>query len=233
MTNINHGYKILHTYTIDEIFTKITIDKTLPDEIIYNNGDLKDSIKRTQIIKELLFRDGFKCMKCKITPSYFALGKDNAGRWHLDLYGKDLEQDDHMFTIDHIYPKSRGGENKIENYQLLCKKCNEKKGNKIEGEDYSNNINPKRQYIDKKLMSLTQQIKGIINKLKNKVIICIKEQDGFTVGKEYKILDLKIRINKKNNIKYEFVSLNDNGVKVFSNFDNFITKIDYIKIKNK
>ncbi|MFW6225700.1 MAG: HNH endonuclease, partial [bacterium] len=182
---------------------------------------------------ELLFRDGFKCMKCKITPSYFALGKDNAGRWHLDLYGKDLEQDDHMFTIDHIYPKSRGGENKIENYQLLCKKCNEKKGNKIEGEDYSNNINPKRQYIDKKLMSLTQQIKGIINKLKNKVIICIKEQDGFTVGKEYKILDLKIRINKKNNIKYEFVSLNDNGVKVFSNFDNFITKIDYIKIKNK
>ena len=232
MTKINHGYKILHKYTIDEIFKKLSADKTLPNEIIYNNGDLRDSIKRTQIIHELLHRDGFKCMGCDIKPSYFALGKDNAGRWHLDLYGEDLEQDDHMFTIDHIHPKSKGGGNIIENYQLLCKYCNEKKGDKVEGEVQPTMINTKRHYIDKKLTSLTEQIKGVTNKLKNKIIVCVKEQDGFTPNKEYKVLDFKIRINRKNNVRYEFSTVNDKGEKVLSSFDNFITKVDYIKIKN-
>jgi len=42
--------------------------------------------------------------------------------------GKKLSGKDK--TIDHIIPKSRGGQNKWENVVLCCKKCNKKKGNK-------------------------------------------------------------------------------------------------------
>lgn len=35
--------------------------------------------------------------------------------------------------IDHIYPYSKGGTNKISNLQVLCKKCNISKSNKING----------------------------------------------------------------------------------------------------
>ena len=33
-------------------------------------------------------------------------------------------------TLDHVYPKSRGGDNGWENLVTACKKCNQKKGNK-------------------------------------------------------------------------------------------------------
>lgn len=34
-------------------------------------------------------------------------------------------------TIDHINPTSNGGKNNIENLQILCQRCNKRKGNKI------------------------------------------------------------------------------------------------------
>ena len=35
-------------------------------------------------------------------------------------------------TIDHIVPKSRGGTSNIENLRLICRKCNNKRGNRVE-----------------------------------------------------------------------------------------------------
>jgi hypothetical protein len=32
---------------------------------------------------------------------------------------------------DHIYPRSKGGQNTVENVQLLCGQCNRKKGNRV------------------------------------------------------------------------------------------------------
>ncbi len=229
----NHGYEIYKKYKITDIFEYLEKNNTLPDNLIYSDNDLKDSIRRIQIIKDLINRDGDLCIGCKLKAEYFALGKDKINRWHLDLYGGDILDDEHMFTIDHIHPRSKGGANKLENYQLLCKICNEDKGDGINGEKSIKNINIKKYYIDKKLASLSEQIKGVFTKIKNKELICINKQEGFTIGNEYRALDIKLKINKKFEIEYQLITKNDDGIKVTIPFTNFITKIDYIHIKNK
>ena len=227
MARKNHGYVIFKKYEVEDIFKEIE-NNELPDKLIYGENDYKDSLRRVQIIKDLISRDGSKCMMCGVEPKYFALGKDKTGRWHLDLYGGDV---DHMFTIDHIHPKSKGGENTMENYQLLCKICNEDKSDSVNGEDSSQKINVKRLYIDKKLASLSEQLKGVLNKIKNKDIVCIKEHDGFTIGNQYEIIDIRMKVYKKFEVKYHFVTTNDRGERVETVFDNFITKVDYIHVK--
>ena len=36
-----------------------------------------------------------------------------------------------LLTIDHVVPLSRGGSNELENLQILCNKCNSRKGAKV------------------------------------------------------------------------------------------------------
>ena len=42
--------------------------------------------------------------------------------------GRNLTWDD--FTIDHIYPHSKGGRSRLENAALMCRECNSAKGNR-------------------------------------------------------------------------------------------------------
>jgi 5-methylcytosine-specific restriction endonuclease McrA len=58
--------------------------------------------------KNLFRRDGFRCQYCG---------------------GKEAE-----LTLDHVIPKSRGGEESWENLVTACKPCNSKKGNRTPAE---------------------------------------------------------------------------------------------------
>jgi 5-methylcytosine-specific restriction endonuclease McrA len=49
-------------------------------------------------------RDGYKCVECG--------SEEN-------------------LTLDHTYPRSRGGDASVENFQTMCETCNKLKGNKI------------------------------------------------------------------------------------------------------
>ena len=55
-------------------------------------------------VQEVFQKCGSKCMRCQ----------------RLDT-----------LTIDHIIPTSKGGNNNIENLQVLCQRCNRVKGNKL------------------------------------------------------------------------------------------------------
>ena len=80
--------------------------------------------------------NGLTCKHCGITGTFFALEKNycNADhkRAHFNLYGFNESGDEVMLTKDHILPKAHGGKDHIDNYQVLCTKCNTKKGSKIE-----------------------------------------------------------------------------------------------------
>lgn len=57
-------------------------------------------------VKAAVFkRDGGKCRQCGYDGEYI--------------------------EYDHIHPRSKGGQNTVENIQLLCRKCNLKKGNRV------------------------------------------------------------------------------------------------------
>lgn len=82
-------------------------------------------------------RKGVKCVKCGIEGKYFAAERQKSqptDKHHLNLYavldaGKEI-----MMTVDHVIPKSRGGEDTVSNLQPMCSPCNNMKGNRTEEE---------------------------------------------------------------------------------------------------
>lgn len=62
------------------------------------------SIPKEDVRTTVFERDKYRCQNC--------------GGWH-------------NLQVDHIYPKSRGGSNNIDNLQTLCAKCNQTKGAKV------------------------------------------------------------------------------------------------------
>ena len=81
---------------------------------------------------ENLLVHGMKCAKCGLEASFAAIEKNTSSKdkYHINVYGTRKEDGKHiMLTKDHIYPKSIGGLDIMENYQTLCETCNTKKNN--------------------------------------------------------------------------------------------------------
>lgn len=82
---------------------------------------------------ENLYYHKCKCAKCGAEAQYAALERcnDKNGKYHINVYtiqnGREI-----MLTKDHIYPRSLGGYDDLRNYQVLCERCNTKKGNKTD-----------------------------------------------------------------------------------------------------
>lgn len=83
---------------------------------------------------ELFASKGIACCECGIVGRFFALERSrskNPNKFHFNLYGYDENGRERMITKDHIIPRSRGGKNVLSNYQTMCVRCNQRKGNKL------------------------------------------------------------------------------------------------------
>jgi len=69
--------------------------------------------------KGVLVRDNYTCIYCGVQPGSL-------------LKGKPLSR--HDFTVDHIFPKSRGGKDVWTNTACACYNCNHRKGDKLPNE---------------------------------------------------------------------------------------------------
>ena len=77
-----------------------------------------------------VFKKSVVCCECGLKGSFLGIERQplQNGSFHLNLYGIDDNKEEVLFTKDHIIPKSKGGKNEFSNYQTMCSKCNERKG---------------------------------------------------------------------------------------------------------
>lgn len=73
------------------------------------------------------FQKGVECVvtDCNFKGKYIVHALDKQGNIHIDICDENLVP----LTIDHIIPKSKGGDNHISNYQPMCVHCNGLKSN--------------------------------------------------------------------------------------------------------
>ena len=80
-----------------------------------------------------VFLNGCTCIKCGLKASYYRLEKrKESSCFHFNLYGIDKDDNEVLFTKDHILPASLGGKDHYSNYQTMCYVCNCAKGNTVE-----------------------------------------------------------------------------------------------------
>ena len=120
----HNGMKRILTISMKEVFNWINNN---PKRIYWERGDYTINTKRAKIF----YKKGSICVNCGVEGTFFALERDKGGGIHLDLYGL-IDKEEVLITIDHIVPKSKGGVNKIINYQTMCKICNESKADSDE-----------------------------------------------------------------------------------------------------
>jgi len=145
MKNKNNRYIRIGTFSINEVLDFV------PDPIVIKKGNQKGKERVPKTVKEYLGnlvslashryqtfkKSGVSCVECGLEGKFFALErhanevKENY-KWHFNLYGYNENGDEVMLTKDHVKPKSKGGENNIDNYQTLCYNCNTKKADKYE-----------------------------------------------------------------------------------------------------
>jgi 5-methylcytosine-specific restriction endonuclease McrA len=98
--------------------------KSFPDAMKVIGGDpINVSSLKLQTFKS----SGTRCRICGAKGSYFAKERyPSEPHYHLNLYC--LKGDEEvLMTKDHIIPVSKGGRDRLNNYQTLCIECNRKK----------------------------------------------------------------------------------------------------------
>ncbi len=122
-------------FSIEEVFSKIS-DCKEKTEFVTRDG-IKFFVKMDSPRYRVFKEKGLQCASCKLVGEYFAaechrLDLDT-NVYHFNLYAKNKYGQEVLMTKDHIVPKSKGGENNLNNYQTMCFLCNLTKADKSYG----------------------------------------------------------------------------------------------------
>lgn len=107
----------------EQLYGRITL-RVLPLEFLQTAEARRHRRLRVFVMK------GRKCCWCGREGTYLVEGKDSGGNVHIDLYDREFV----LMTVDHIVPKSKGGWATLANLRPMCIRCNNRRGNKLEGE---------------------------------------------------------------------------------------------------
>jgi hypothetical protein len=78
-----------------------------------------------------LFKENSVCVSCGLKGMFFVKEKHlGQSTYHFNMYGIKCGEEI-LFTKDHIIPKSKGGKNKLSNYQTMCVLCNMEKADNV------------------------------------------------------------------------------------------------------
>ncbi len=125
-------------YSVDEVFAMLGEDALSIEEVKGTRESIEVEgfqVYRKSMRYATFYQKGCKCVCCGKEGTYFQLDEDREGasadtRRHFNLYTEDGT----LMTKDHILPKKWGGQDHIDNFQPMCKTCNEAKGSQYEVE---------------------------------------------------------------------------------------------------
>ena len=110
------------------------VKKNSPEHILATERSFDGHmVKMTSQRYQLFKTKGVTCVECGLVGEFFGLEKNRGQegeRYHFNLYGIRDGQEV-LMTKDHIMPKSKGGLNTLDNYQVMCFDCNMEKADKI------------------------------------------------------------------------------------------------------
>jgi len=117
---------VIKTFPLEEIFPLVEKQKA---EIEVDGNVYTVYLGRPQ---QILFLNHRTCVRCGKEGNHYRLMYDKTNpipcyQYFLNLYSKEGS----LMTADHIIPKSLGGPTTLDNLQCMCRKCNNKKGNKL------------------------------------------------------------------------------------------------------
>lgn len=90
-------------------------------------------VVRMSSLRYQTFRRSLRCAQCGMEATHFLLQMhpqmrtNPPNRAHFNLYSERPDGRMVLFTKDHIVPKSKGGPDKLHNFQTMCQPCNAKK----------------------------------------------------------------------------------------------------------
>lgn len=126
-------------YSVNEVFEMLGTEALNISEVSKSSRESMEvegfQVYRRSMRYATFYQKGCKCVKCGKEGTYFQLDADREGgnienRRHFNLYAEDGT----LMTKDHILPKKWGGKDTIDNFQTMCKDCNEAKGSQYEVE---------------------------------------------------------------------------------------------------
>lgn len=94
------------------------------------------------------YHKGLTCVECGAQATHFALetnqpDTEEKKSYHMNLWGKNADGEDVLFTHDHIIARALDGLDELENTQTMCYICNWAKG-RVEGVEKARRDKEKR-----------------------------------------------------------------------------------------